>query len=163
MKNSIFIITSLAVLFGAFFLYQNRGNSSNQDMDTSQQFNFIFRYGVGLNELNTFENTFTKDMVGDPPITVSLELTRDEMDAVRQKTEVLNVFEQTVKSDGSMVIPCSSYYIMANLGSETKENSWDDCTGEIGPELKEFTSYVIQIIESKREYKELPEPTSGYQ
>ncbi len=42
-------------------------------------FNIIFRYGVGAkNELDTFNGTYTWDMVVDPSITVNLSLSNKE-------------------------------------------------------------------------------------
>jgi len=63
---------------------------------------------------------------------------------------------------GSRKMPCSSYYLKAQIDSVQKELSWDDCQGEISDKLQQFTNYIIPIIESKDEYKKLPIPRGGY-
>ncbi len=69
------LIASLALvvaLFGNFGCENHTPGESN--------FNLIFKYGVGAkNILDTFEATYTKDMVMDPPITVALPLSEEEM------------------------------------------------------------------------------------
>jgi len=46
----------------------------------------MFRYSVGArNELNTFNITYTKDMVKDPLVTVKLSLSEEEPNRVYQK------------------------------------------------------------------------------
>ena len=56
-------------------------------------FNLIFKYGVGAkNELNTFEGTYTKDMVMDPSITVNLSLSKEELDRIYKKIVEINFF-----------------------------------------------------------------------
>ncbi len=49
-------------------------------------FNLIFKYGIfAKNELNTFDGTYTKDMVQDPSITVELSLSEEELDSIYEK------------------------------------------------------------------------------
>ena len=60
---------------------------------SQSNFNLIFQYGVGArNELNTFEGTYTKDMIMDPPITVNLTLSKEELDIIYQKMIEINFF-----------------------------------------------------------------------
>jgi hypothetical protein len=55
---------------------------SPQDRD----FNILLRFGVnGRNELNTFENTYTKDLILDGTITVSLVLSDSELQAIKER------------------------------------------------------------------------------
>jgi hypothetical protein len=61
-----------------------------------------------------------------------------------------------------MVTPCSRYYLKVQIDSEQKELSWDDCRGKISDKFQQFSNYIIQIIESREEYKELPAPKGGY-
>ena len=128
-------------------------------------FNFIFKYGVGAkNELNTFNQTFTKDMIVDTPITINLKLTDDEVKSVFEKINDLKLFDRNYPpaAEGIEVTPCDNYYLMIQTGDTQRELLWNDCRGEIKDQRKEFTDYVKQIIESKEEYKKLPEPSGGY-
>ncbi len=131
----------------------------------STTFNLIFKYGVGAkNELNTFTQTYTKDMVMDPSVTIKLKLTDNELAGIYQKLNDLKLFSESTKPvEGNvMVTPCSSYYLKVQINSKQKELSWNNCRGRISDKFQQFTSYLIQIIESKEEYKKLPEPQGGY-
>jgi len=137
-------------------------------------FNLIFKYGVGAkNELNTFEGTFTKDMVSDSSITVNLSLTEEELDRIYQKMLEIDFFAYPDRFSVStppgasvgVVTPYSSYYFKTEYDSKIKELWWDDETineDEKADKLRELIQLVRDIIESKEEYKELPEPKSGY-
>ena len=62
-------------------------NSENNSM------NMIFSYGVGSkNVLDTHECTYTKDMLMDPSITVSLKLAGSELDSVYEKMNEIGFF-----------------------------------------------------------------------
>jgi hypothetical protein len=50
--------------------------------------------GVGAkNELNTFDQTFTKDMVMDPSVTVKMKLSDNELNSIYQKINNLNFIQ----------------------------------------------------------------------
>jgi len=142
-------------------------NSQTPTMNKPTAFNLIFRYGVGAkNELNTFNNTFTKDMVIDPPITVNLKLSNNEFESIYQKINKLKLFnkgESTKSSQPNVsVIPCSSYYLNVQDNSNQKELFWDNCRGRISDKFQQFTDFIILIIKSKEEYKKLPPTKGGY-
>jgi hypothetical protein len=136
--------------------------------------NLEFRYGVMAgNILNTFEGTYTKDMVTDPPITVELSLSEDEKDIIYQKMVEIDFFSYPdefsvdVPPDGIIgkVTPYSSYYFRVEHDSQIKELRWDDeitNTDEKADRLRELITLIRSIIETKEEYKSLPEPTSAY-
>jgi len=135
---------------------------SRKPTPQSTSFNLIFRYGVGAkNELNTFDQTYTKDMVLDPSVTIKFKLTDNELSGIYQKINDLKLFDKNEeRTDGNM-LPCSSYYLKVQIDSIQKELSWN-CRGKISDKLQQFTNYIIPIIESKQEYKELPTPKGGY-
>ena len=164
MKNKLLLIfIGITVLAVAGFLVFKQTNISGEPTS----FNLIFKYGVGAkNELNTFNQTYTKDMVMAPPVTIKFKLPDSEMAGLRQKIEDLKLFDKNEKpaeGDISMMkIPCSSYYLKAQINSVQKELSWDDCQGKISDKLKQFMEYIIPIIEAKDEYKKLPEREGSY-
>jgi hypothetical protein len=137
-------------------------------------FNLIFKYGVtAKNELNTFERTYTKDMVMDPSITVELSLTEAELDRIYQKMVEIDFFDYPDEfsvpvEEGELVTivtPYSSYYFKVEYDSAVKELRWEDeivNPDEKAERLRELIQLIRDIIESKEEYKELPAPTSGY-
>lgn len=167
MKNKIILIAiAIIVLAAAEFVVCKQSNAMPQNPPAGRHtnFNFIFRYGVGAkNELNTFEQTYTKDMIMDPPITIKFKLSNSELMGIYKKINDLKLLEKNEKPTKNMLaMPCSSYYLKVQIDSAKKELSWDNCRGKISDRFQQFTNYIIQIIESKEEYKELPIPKGGY-
>ena len=169
MRKSWLIIAGLvlvAVLLGTA--------GCNTPASGESAFSLIFRYGVtARNELNTFEGTFTKDMVSDPSITVDLSLSEEEMDSIYQKMVEIDFFDYPdefsvpTHPDGlvHIVTPYSSYYFKVKYGSKIKELWWEDEIKNENVEadrLRELIKLIRDIIESKEEYQKLPKPTSGY-
>ena len=103
-------------------------------------------------------------MVMDPSVIIKFKLTDNELAGIYQKINDLKLFNESTKPiEGNMMVtPCSSYYLKVQINSKQKELSWNDCRGEISDKFQQFTSYIIQIIESKEEYKKLPTPQGGY-
>ena len=137
-------------------------------------FNLIFRYGVGANnELNTFDGTFTRDMVLDPSITVKLSLSQEGLDKIYQKMVEIDFFnypdkfEVTVPPGQPAVIktPYSTYYFKVEYDSKIKELWWVDEIHNQNTEadkLRELISLIINIISATEEFKEMPTPKGGY-
>lgn len=161
-KLPIVIIAIMALVMVGFALLKLLNTVPQTTVP--EDFNLVFKYGVGAkNELDTFDGTYTKDLVMDPPVTVDFKLSDDELTGIYEKMTDLEVFEITdTAEEGMFITPCSSYYLKVQQNSVQKELSWDNCSGEIDSKLQEFTNYVISIIESKDEYKELPDATGGY-
>ncbi|MFC1949538.1 hypothetical protein ACFLW0_05140 [Chloroflexota bacterium] len=169
MRKSWLLVAGLALIVAVIGLT----GCSAPPADVSN-FNLIFRYGVtARNELNTFEGTYTKDMIMDPSITVELSLTEEELDRIYQKMVEIDFFDYPdefsvpIAPGGlvTMVTPYSSYYFEVEYDSTVKELRWEDeimNQNEEADKLRELIRLIRDIIESKEEYKELPSPTSGY-
>jgi len=156
----LIFLTILAV--GIIFIVKQ---NNNLPLKQPTDFNFIFKYGVGAkNELNTFNQTFTKDMIIDPSITTKFNLTEKELSDVYRKIVDLGIFKKDWKflEKNMSITPCSSYYLKIQINSEQRELSFDNCHGELSGKLQKFKDYIIKIIEAKEEYKKLPTPTGGY-
>ncbi|MFZ5632838.1 MAG: hypothetical protein ACOY40_08315 [Bacillota bacterium] len=138
------------------------------------QIAFIFRYGVGAgNELNTFKGKYTKDMIVDPPVTVNLSLSGEELESIYKKMMEIDFFSYPDRFKASpppgeglhLVTPHSSYYFLVSHNSRIKELWWDDQivnANEKAGRLRELIEYIRGIVESKEEYKKLPPPRGGY-
>lgn len=136
-------------------------------------FAFIFKYGVGAkNELNTYNGTFTKDMIVDPPITIQLSLSEEELKSIHgyiAKMSVLGFLDYpsnyNYPTSGTVVTPYSTYYLKATANGFMKEIQWEDrnLSNETPfRELRGLAEYIQDIITNKPEYKKLPEPKGGY-
>ncbi len=145
------------------------------DITGDSGFNFIFKYGVTAgNILDTFQNTFTKDMVTDPPITVALTFTQQEKDLIYRKMVEIGFFDfpadfnDRIPADletTQIVTPGQRYYFKTQAGQTVKELNWDAgriYEDQMSKDLESLTKLIIQIIEPKDEYKQIPQPTSGY-
>ena len=163
----LLIPAAVTALVVAWLFMSKQTNTLPQNPPASEptNFNFIFRYGVGAkNELNTFTQTYTKDMVMDPSVTIKFKLTDNELMDIYQKILNLKLFDKNEKQaeENVDVTPCLSYYLKVQINSIQKELSWDNCHGKIGDKFQQFTNYIVPIIESKEEYKRLPAPKGGY-
>lgn len=168
MKTKFHLIAIVVIVLAvAGFVVFKQSNTPPQNPPTGgpTTFNLIFRHGVGAkNELNTFEQTYTKDMVMDPPVTIKFKISESELTSIYQKINDLKLFDMNEEiTDGNMFrTPCDSYYLKVQIDTTPKDLSWDNCRGKISDKLQEFTNYIISVIESKEEYKKLPTPKAGY-
>ncbi|OPY57659.1 MAG: hypothetical protein A4E55_01505 [Pelotomaculum sp. PtaU1.Bin035] len=154
-------------------LQQIVANTEQRALSDESAFNLIFKYGFDAkNVLDTFEGTYTKDMIPDPPITVKLSLTKEELNTIYNKMVDINFFSYpvvfTVQEEGEhagRVTPYESYYFKIQYGSNIKELSWEDSITNQNNEadrLRELIKCIREIAESKSEYKKLPPPRGGY-
>ncbi|MHB8105672.1 MAG: hypothetical protein ACYDG5_09095 [Dehalococcoidales bacterium] len=137
-------------------------------------FNFIFKYGVsGGNTLDTFQGTYTKDMIMSPVVTIPMVLTTEEMDAIYQKMVAIDFFNYPDKFSVNVadnetkieVVPYSTYFFKVDSNGKTKELMWHDkyINSDIpGDKLKELINLIRSIIELKPEYQVLPQASGGY-
>ena len=149
--------------------------------------NIIFRYGSSgarrsneldtftkhSNELNTFKGIFTKDMVNKDLVTTKMDLTQEELDTIYQKMIDIDFFSYPKSFDptfeGSVIGSTESflaYYLEYQNETGSKVVYWD--TEFVAPEdiqynnLRELAQLILEIIQAKPEYQDLPKPTSGY-
>jgi hypothetical protein len=136
----------------------------------------IFCYGVGAkNILDTFEGTFTKDLIGDPPITIRMWLTDEEISRIEGKLKEIGFFNNSTLTlyhipDAGGVSTIQSHYstcyLKVQYGTHVKELRWiDQCVSpktEAKENLDELSDLIQNIIMAKPEYQKLPEPRGGY-
>ena len=135
--------------------------------------NFIFKYGITLkNILNTFDCKYQKDLVLDPPIETNLKLSKTEIDSIYTKmieinfleypdTFIINFSTDTIPE----ITPSMIYYFYLENDSIQKQFYWDDAhpiQDDKADDLRSLMMEVIEIIHSKNEYKNLPDPRGGY-
>ncbi len=139
-----------------------------------KDFNFSLKYGVGArNEINTFENTFTKDLILDGTITTELTLTNKERKAIYHRMKEIELLA-TVQAasyegeDGSSIWmePASDYFLEIQLDGKIYKLHW---AGHIfDKEVRDTLAIFVlrflheEIIENKPEYKNLPEANGWY-
>ena len=127
-------------------------------------FNLLFKYGYGTvnkNELNTFNGTYTK------AITVEFRLTDEDMERIYQKMVEIEFFcypdEFVIPvPDGEIVSGVSNhlqYYFRVECDNKVKIVQWKDNIlnkYEDADKLRWLAGLIIDLIESKDEYWDLP-------
>lgn len=132
-------------------------------------FNILFKYGVGArNVLDTYNQTYTKDMVVGSAITIEFKLSKEELFEIYKKMIEIDFFQYSdtfvVPIKGNItksVTPNRSYYFQTNYNSKTLELYWNDKNLK-ADKLRQLIGLMINLIESKDKYKALPERRSAY-
>ena len=128
-------------------------------------FDFAFRFGYGTNdnELNSFSDTYTKDMVVDDPITVPLILSDEELASIQEKIVTLNVFTDPVVDPNGvnvMMAPCIHYSLEVQMGSTTQSKEW--ICSDTSTDRADFVKFMFDLIDAQEEVQALPEAQGGY-
>lgn len=163
---AIIIIIALITITTLYIVTQNKPDNI---LKLTDNFNLIFKYGVGAkNQLNTYNNTYTKDMVTDPAIKINLKLIPQEKLQIMQKIEEINFFNISSSfpiNPHAWQTPQVDYYIKVQNGSEIREVNWNKNSlieNNIKNNLDQLRLLLINTIENKTEYKALPTPSAGY-
>jgi hypothetical protein len=169
----IFIIGLITLILGITGCAP--GNAGANTMSANaDNFNFIFKYGFsGRNTLDAFKGIYTKDMGLEAPITIELKLTPEEMNSIYQKMVETDFFNYPDKF--SVILPSGemenrvmlyfTYFFKVTYHGQTKELLWHEkvTNSEVkADKLRELIKLIRDIIESREEYKKLPEPKAGY-
>jgi len=144
---------------------------SPQDRD----FNILLRFGVGgRNELNTFQNTYTKDLISDGIVTVSLVLSDRELQTVKEKLIEIGFFSYpdslpVSPADSFLVAiePHASNQIRVKNQSMVKTVFWNDTivpsyTDIRRKNLQEIIAFIANMISQRPEILNLPPARGGY-
>jgi hypothetical protein len=159
------VLAALAVVF-AFLRFPSLGNLVFPYDSSNNPVNIVFKFGTGArNELNTFNGTFTKDLVRDGTITTRLILSQEELSQIQKRLSDIGFFNypETFPSQGA-VTPQLDYYIKVQNGSTVKEVTWygDSLSDTRTEDLQQLSSFLTDMIMEKIEYKLLPTANGGY-
>jgi hypothetical protein len=148
---------------------------SCQDSSLSPDEQFVqiyFKYNF-KNVLNTFDNTFQKDLVEDGVVKIKFWLKEEEQNKILEKANLLNYFlmPDTFISDFSDSIAVSinpdpgEQVLRIKYQTNDKTTFWNYPPLQNNAQfndLLELHRFIISIIESKQEYKDLPPAKGGY-
>ena len=163
---SVLATTAVVILFLRTPLLGNLENLFIPYDSSKNPVNLDFKYGfAGRNELNTFNGTFTKDLIIDGTITTRLTLSKEELTLIQQKLSDVGFWDypETFPSTGC-VTPRADYYIKVVNASTVKEVSWysDSVSDTRTANLQQLYSFINDMIMEKLEYKLLPPASGGY-
>lgn len=133
-----------------------------------QRVEILLKYNY-KDELNTFEKYFIKDLVIDGLYKVEFWLTELEQTEIEKKTYELNFFtlpDSMLNSAPVEISPNFTHYLKIKIGNDENAVTWNITLPEYQTEehtkIYKLAKYIIDIIESKPEYKKLPERNGGY-
>jgi hypothetical protein len=166
-KSVLAVVSGLLGLFVLSIISCADINSPGPERD----FNLSLRYGIlARNELNTFENTITKDLILDGTVTIPLSLAQAELDSIEGRMEQIGFFSypdtfivRPRDSIRTIIMPNNTYEFKVTSRSMLKELYWDDAIIADDPQatrLRELIALIREIVESKPEYQRLP-PARG--
>lgn len=178
MENRFTFATLAATFILGFLVFISAPKLSNvaqMTYDTADS-GIIFRWRVEgaehANELDTFNESFVKDMVNEAPVWTNMELSSEELDVILKKMADIDfisynrVFTPKRATIGGEQTPFSHYYLEYRDETVTKIVQWNDryyAPGNVRyNNLKELSRLIIKIVEAQPEYQELPEPTAFY-
>lgn len=136
-----------------------------------EPFNFSVSFGYGTvnkNEINTFNNTVTKDLVMNGTATANLTLTTEEMNDiydVMREIDVLRELDLDNSDSNCSSTPVNEDHWEIQVDGEQRTFDWSSERCEMTDDankLKELRNYIFDIVQDKKEYKELPEAAGGY-
>jgi len=155
----------------------NPSSSTMTSESMPSDFNFVFGFGANAqNQLDTFKNQFTKDMVMDDDITSKITLTKAEKQQIYQNMVAIDLFTypgditpsalgngQPIPQVGS---PRTSYYFKVQANGQIKEVRWTDMGVSFDDartaKLRQLSKTIENIITEKSEFKAMPTPTTFY-
>ncbi|WP_051314882.1 hypothetical protein [Alteribacter aurantiacus] len=160
MKRMVFAV----ILVLVFVSCSNETSALPSEMPDDFDFSLHFGYGSN-NELNTFEDTFTKDLIENGQETTDMILTDAEKSIIYEKMRDANVLDVADHTQGSPCMdPHPTYDLTLQARGETYSQVWDtSCTSRHTERWETFMDFLYQeIIEPKPEYQKLPKAVGGY-
>ena len=146
--------------------------SNSMPKEMPDMFDFIVRFGYGdvnKNEINTYQDTATKDLIAKGTATANITLTMEEMRSIYEKMREINIMGTKELVPAKMrcsQVPYSEDSWKININGETKTFTWSDENCEItddAAQLLELRNFIQHIVAGKEAYKVLPESEGGYE
>ncbi len=158
-------------LFSVLFLPYCQNTFINSENHNVQVY---FKYGH-KNVLNTFENSYQKDLIMDGVIKDKFYFAPDEENLILNMANSINFFSlpdtfKYVKKVRGLILETDpnpgEQILRIKYLDKDKRIIWTYPINEDNPEVKnliKLNNFIISIIESKPEYKKLPPTKGGYQ
>ncbi len=164
-----FVISGLMILIITVL----SGTYYSSSIVRQANFDFTFGYGsCGTNTLDTFKNTFSKDMHTTPPsfVTIRLMLLAREKDRIFSTMAAIDLFRYpssftvAVRPGEAVtrITPATTYRLLVRNGTVMKTLRWRDDmmepTNQQARRLRGLMVSIQDIIVSHSEVKKLPQP-----
>jgi|GEM_PF-5650057 len=136
-------------------------------------FNILMRYGLGYNELDTFDSTFSTEGDRNQAFIIPMILSDKELTRIENRLREIRFFEYPdtlLTGDKHHLIcvqPAPSYYFRVQSDSQIKTVFYDQGRGDPRDPraiaLRDLVDYILKIIGSRKEYKALPRRSGPWQ
>lgn len=138
------------------------------EYDVGQQdaFEFALRYGFqGKNVIDTFQDRLVKDLIVAGTAEVNdFMLTKKERQAIYKAMVLANILEPKELSMECNVMPHGSYDLRVRINSAEHQYQWSQCDrSEDGLDMLDVANTIIEVIQARKDYQELPSAVGGYQ
>jgi hypothetical protein len=139
----------------------------------TREFNLSFRYGVlSRNELNTFQNTITKDLVLDGTVTVPFVIAASDLDSIEARMRQIGFYGYpdtfAVRSGDGITVtvdPACIYEFSVLSHGRWKALYWSNgivTADSQAVKLHDLITFIQGIVESTPEYRQLPPARGAY-
>lgn len=137
------------------------------------EFDFSVKFGYGevnKNEVNTYNDTVTKDLIVKGTTSANLVLTADEMASIYTKMKAIDIMDIDIEpykpgNTRCEQVPYGEDTWRITIDGMTRELSWTDryCSvSDDAEKLKQLRNDIMKIVSAREEYKALPEAEGGY-
>ena len=160
MRKMICLLWVMLVLSGCSAM------SNELPEEKPDDFNFSLKFGItAANELNTYENTFTKDLIEAGTVMTEMVLTDEEMEIIYEKFRYADVVGLPEVEGGDIwQDPYDQFQLVMTVADKEYRLHWDHASPS--KEKYRWEEVMIFLKEdirfSKEEYKSLPEAVGGY-
>lgn len=167
MKRFIYIYVIL-IISSVITAGCSKDSSDKMEQDLPSDFNFRLIYGTyGKQEIDTFHDKVTKDLVADDTIEANIALTEQEMKQIYDKMISIDIMGELdlekEKECLSQPESISSWTIQMNgITKSFYYKSYCDFPKDV-LKLKKLEDDIHSIITNKEEYKKLPEANGYYE
>ncbi|MUK90715.1 hypothetical protein GMD78_20375 [Ornithinibacillus sp. L9] len=172
MLRIFFLLMILPILSGCFFNVERSNENSNEKnmpKDMPTDFNFSLKSGINKNnEINTYENTLTKDLIEDGKVTTTTTFTGEEMLDIYEKMRGINILAEKnlIPVTTCMQEPYEDDEWKITINGETTKllisGKYCEST-EDAKQLIQLRNYIYSKVKRKEEYKNLPKAKGGYE
>lgn len=162
-----FKVSKLAIylLFCSLLIIGCTSNKSNIPTTKPSDFAFSLNYGIGgKNKLDTFTNSYSRDMNSEHSQNIKLTLSEEDLNKIyslMRTIDILNYPDNFDPEGPSESKPYDEFYITILINGNKKNITWIDNKNsqtEQAINLRELFSKIHKIVSETEEYKSLPVP-----
>ncbi|MGD8189699.1 DUF4362 domain-containing protein [Brevibacillus ginsengisoli] len=134
-----------------------------------KDFHFKVKFGVeAKNEINTFSDSLTKDLIKDGVITIhNFTFKNDELIEIYNEIKKADIFLKKELNSNTYCrqIPFNSYELSVQFNGRFQTYTWSEENCGLTKDAQDLTRIVQlirRIVEKKEQFKKLPESRGGY-